>query len=145
MAEMHPILYSKITDRLLSNKHSQLINLTTLSNRCSEMAAREIIFQPQSDLAIANGVAYLMIEKELIDDQFLKKHVLFKSGKENIGYGLEDKFAFKEDAKLVDFEAYKEYLSRYTPEYVEKISGVSPSDLDHLAEILSIIRPAERG
>ncbi len=135
MAEMHPILYSKITDRLLSNKNSQLINLTTLSNRCSEMAAREIIFKPQSDLAIANGVAYLMIEKELMNDQFLKKHVLFKSGKENIGYGLEDRFAFKEDAALLDFEAYKEYLSRYTPEYVQNVSGVSPTDLNYLAEL----------
>ncbi|NIS71022.1 MAG: molybdopterin-dependent oxidoreductase [Proteobacteria bacterium] len=135
MAEMHPILYSKLTDRLLSNKNSQLINLTTISNRCSEMAAREIIFRPQSDLAIANGIANLLIRKGLINQSFLKKHVVYKSGKENIGYGLQDHFTFKEDAKQVGFDIYKEYVSKYTPEYVEKISGVSPLDLDHLAEI----------
>ncbi len=134
MAEMHPILYSKVTDRLLSNKNSQLINLTTISNRCSEMAAREIIFKPQSDLAIANGIANLLIKKGLINDQFLEKHILFKTGKEKIGYGLQDKFTFKEAAKLVDFDTYREYVSRYTPERVEKISGVSPSALNYLSE-----------
>ncbi len=135
MAEMHPILFSKVTSRLLSNKNAQLVNLTTLSNRCSEMANREIMFKPQSDLAIANGIANLLIKKGLINTQFLEKHVLFKSGKENIGYGLKDKFKFKEDAKLADFHTYKKYVSRYTPEYVEKISGVSPSDLNYLTGI----------
>ncbi len=135
MAEMHPVLFSKVTDRLLSSENAQLINLTTISNRSSEMANREIIFKPQSDLAIANGIANLLIEKDLIYKQFVEKHALFKRGKENIGYGLEDKFAFKEDANLIDFAFYKESISKYTPEYVEKISGVSPSDLNSLAAL----------
>ncbi len=135
MAEMHPILFSKVTDRLLSNKKARLINLTTISNPSSEMAEREIIFKPQSDLAIANGIANLLIKKAWINKEFLGKHVLFKRGKENIGYGLKDNFKFKEEAKPADFDAYKEYVSSYTPEYVEKISGVSPSDLYLLAKI----------
>ncbi len=135
MAEMHPILFSKVTARLLANKNAQLINLTPLSNRSSAMASREIIFKPQSDLAIANGIANLLIKKGLIKLPFLEKHVTFKRGRENIGYGLEDRFAFTEAAKLVDFGTYEEYVSRYSPEYVEKISGVSPSDLQYLSEI----------
>ena len=75
------------------------------------MATREIIFKPHSDLAIANGIARLLIQKGLINEQFLKKHVLFMRGKEDIGYGLEDKFTFREEAKLVDFYAYEEYVS----------------------------------
>jgi nitrate reductase NapA len=135
MAEMHPILYSKVTNRLLSRENAQLVSLTTISNRCSEMATREIIFKPQSDLAVANGIASLLIKKGLINEQFLKKYVLFKRGKEDIGYGLEDKFTFKEEAKLVGFDAYKEYVSGYTPDYVKRISGVSPSDLEYLSGI----------
>jgi nitrate reductase NapA len=135
MAEMHPILYSKVTERLLSNTDSQLINLTTLSNRSSEMAAKEIIFKPQSDLAIANGIANLLIKKGLINKSFLANHVLFKRGKENIGYGLEDGFAFKEEAKTVDLATFTDYMSRYTPEYVERVSGVSREDLDSLSKI----------
>ncbi len=134
-AEMHPILHSKITDRLLSNQNARLINLTTISNLSSKMAAQEILFRPQTDLAIANGIANLLIENELVNRQFVQKHVLFKSGKENIGYGLEDKFKFAENAKRMDFAKYREYVSKYTPEYVEQISGVSASDLKLVAEL----------
>ncbi len=135
MAEMHPVLFSKVTRRLLRSKNAQLVNLTTISNRSSRMATREIIFKPHSDLAIANGIANLLIQKRLINEQFLKEHVLFKRGKEDIGYGLEDKFTFREKAKLVDFDAYREYVSGYTPDYVRGISGVSPSDLEYLSQI----------
>jgi nitrate reductase NapA len=134
-AEMHPILHSKITDRLLSNQNARLINLTTISNLSSKMAAKEILFRPQTDLAIANGIANLLIENDMVNRQFVQKHVLFKSGKENIGYGLEDKFKFAEDAKRMDFAKYREYVSKYTPEYVEQISGVSASDLKLVAEL----------
>ncbi len=135
MAEMHPILFSKVTARLLASKNAELINLTPLSNRSSAMASREIIFKPQSDLAIANGIANLLIKKGLINLPFLEKHATVKRGKENIGYGLEDRFAFTEEAKLEDFGTYEEYVSRYSTEYVEKVSGVSPADLEYLSQI----------
>ncbi len=134
-AEMHPILDSKINDRLLSSESAQLINLTVMSNLSSRMAAREIIFRPQSDLAIANGIANLLITKGWINRPFIEQHVLFKTGKENIGYGLKDNFQFKEEATLVDFDTYRDLVSRYTPHYVEGISGVSPSDLEYLSEV----------
>jgi nitrate reductase NapA len=133
MAEMHPILFSKLTDRLLSNKSSRLYNLTTISNISSRFAEKEILFKPQSDLAIANGIANLLIKNNKINGDFVKNHTLFKKGKENIGYGLEDKFVFTEVANKVDFDEYKTYVSAYTPEYVKKISGVSASDLAELA------------
>jgi nitrate reductase NapA len=135
MAEMHPVLFSKITDRLKSNASARLINLTVMTTISSEMAAKEIIFKPQSDLAIANGIANLLIKEGMVNEKFVKKHVLLKRGKEDIGYGLEDRFSFKEGAKVVDFDAFREYVSKYTPEYVEKISGVSPPDLVELARL----------
>ena len=133
MAEMHPILFSKLTDRLLSNKSSRLYNLTTISNISSRFAEKEILFKPQSDLAIANGIANLLIKNNKVNGDFVKNHTLFKKGKENIGYGLEDNFVFTEVANKVDFDEYKTYVSAYTPEYVKKISGVSASDLAELA------------
>ncbi|MGB3095321.1 MAG: molybdopterin-dependent oxidoreductase [Candidatus Deferrimicrobiaceae bacterium] len=135
MAEMHPVLFSKITDRLKSSASARLINLTVMTTITSEMAAKEIIFKPQSDLAIANGIANLLIKGGMVNEKFVKKHVLLKRGKENIGYGLEDGFSFKEEAKVVDFDQYREFVSKYTPEVVEKISGVSPSDLVELARL----------
>lgn len=135
MAEMHPILYSKITARLLSNKKGKLINLTTISNRSSDMADKEILFKPQSDLAIANGIANLLVQKNSINEAFIKQNVLFKSGKEHIGYGLEKNFAFTDAPEASDYEAYKAYVSKYTPQYVQEVSGVSPENLSLLAEI----------
>ncbi len=135
MAEMHPVLYSKISDRLLADKHSKLINLTTMSNRSSDLAEREIIFKPQADLALANGIAHLLIQKGRVNNEFVGRHTVFKRGKENPGYGLEDNFKFREQPELTDFESYRKYVSRYSPEAVERISGVPPSDLNKLAEI----------
>jgi nitrate reductase NapA len=134
-AEMHPILNSRMANRLLASDGARLVNLTTISNRSSEMATKEIIFRPQSDLAIANGIANLLIEDEMINEEFLSNHVLFKKGKENIGYGLEDGFAFKEAPSKIGFDDFKAAVSRYTPEHVEQISGVSAGDLRYLADI----------
>ena len=135
MAEMHPILYSKITERLLSNKNGKLINLTTISNRSSDMADKEILFKPQSDLAIANGIANLLIQNNAINEAFVKQNVLFKSGKEGVGYGLEKNFAFTDAPAASDYEAYKVYVSKYTPQYVQEVSGISPENLSLLAEV----------
>lgn len=135
MAEMHPILFAKVTDRLLSSPGAALYNLTTISNRSSAMAAREILFKPQSDLAIANGIARLLFKDGKIDEAFVAKHVVFKRGKENIGYGLEDGFKFKDEPVLADLAAYRAYVEKYTPEYVENISGVEEADLHLLARI----------
>jgi nitrate reductase NapA len=99
------------------------------------MATKDIIFKPQSDLAIANGIANILIKEDMVNKGFIESSVLFKGGKENIGYGLEDKFVFDEEAKASDFKSYSEYVSKYTPEYVEKLSGVSPPDLALLAKI----------
>lgn len=134
-AEMHPVLHGKIGNRLRSSENARLINLTTISNRSSDLAEREILFKPQSDLAIANGIANLLIKNGKVKRNFLNKHVLFKHGKENIGYGVEDKFKFAESAQVKDFAAYKKYVAKYTPDYVEQISGISQDDLNYLTDI----------
>src|SRR5512135_2243334 len=60
MAEMHPVLWSKITDRKLADtKRVRIVNLTTFTNRCSNLADTEIVIKPNTDLAIQN---YLLRE-----------------------------------------------------------------------------------
>ncbi|MFC1865897.1 molybdopterin-dependent oxidoreductase [Chloroflexota bacterium] len=135
MAEMHPILWARISQRKLTAPNTRIINLTVISNRTSHMADREILFNPQSDLAIANGIANLLIQRETINNDFINSHAIFKSGKTNIGYGLEDNFSFQEEAQVVLFEDYKAHLATYTAEYVQEISGVAPDTLSDLADI----------
>lgn len=135
MAEMHPMLWARVTARKLSAPATRLINLTVANNRSSDMADQEIIFTPQSDLAIANGIANLLIERGKVNTEFLNKHVMFKSGKSNIGYGLEDNFKFSEAASEVSFDEYATWVSTYTPELVQEISSVTPEQLSSLADI----------
>jgi nitrate reductase NapA len=91
MAEMHPVLWSKVTDRKLSDrKRVQVINLSTYSNRCSNLADTEIIFKPGTDLAILNYIAREIVynRPEAINWDFVKKNCIFATGPVDIGYGL---------------------------------------------------------
>jgi nitrate reductase NapA len=135
MAEMHPRLWARVCQRKLTAPGTKIINLSVISNRCSDMADREVIFKPQSDLAIANGIANLLVQRGAVNNEFIQNHVMFKAGKKNIGYGLEDKFTFKEQARTVSFDDFKAHLATYTPEYVQEISGVAPEMLSELADI----------
>jgi nitrate reductase NapA len=135
MAEMHPMLWARVSERKQSGAGATIINLTVFSNRSSLMADREIIFKPQSDLAIANGIANILVQSGKVNNDFISKHVIFQKGKENIGYGLEDNFTFQEEPNVVSFDVYKSNLATYTPEYVQQISGVTPDVLSELADI----------
>ena len=135
MAEMHPILWNRVTARLLSSPGARLYNLTTISNLSSRMATREVLFKPQSDLAIANGIMRILIENGQVNADFLSKYCVIKRGKENIGYGLEDGFKFKDEPVAADFEAMKAFVAPYTPERVQELSGVAPEVLKELAAV----------
>jgi len=135
MAEMHPRLWARVVQRQKKAQDTRIINMTVISNRTSDMSDQEIIFKPQSDLAIANGIANLLVQRGTIREDFIRDHVLFKSGKTDIGYGLEDDESFKEAAEVVTLAEYKQHLATYTPEYVEEISGVPFEVLSELADI----------
>ena len=135
MAEAHPMLFGRVTRRLRAHKDARLINLTTISNMSSAVADKELLFKPQSDLALANGIANLLIKDGKVNEAFVARHTLFKKGKEKIGYGTQDKFKFKDAPQVVDFAAYKAYVAAYTPERVQQLSGVAPADLKALAAI----------
>lgn len=135
MAECHPVLFSRMIDNRLKNKDVRIIDLATRRTRTSQMADQYVKFVPQSDLAILNGIAHVIIRDKLYDEAFIKDHLVFKKGKENIGYGLEDKFKFADEAKLIGFEEYQAFVKSYTPEYVEKLSGVPAATLVELAHL----------
>lgn len=91
MAEMHPVLWSRVSDRkMASPKSVTLVNLTTYTNRTSDIADMEIVFRPQTDLAIFNYIAreILYNHPEAIDKEFLDNYISFATGFTNIGYGL---------------------------------------------------------
>ncbi len=91
MAEMHPILWSRVTDRKLSNAEKvKIINLSTFTNRCSDLADVDIIFKPNTDLAIWNYIAREIVynNPEVIDQEFVDKYTEFVTGFVDTGYGM---------------------------------------------------------
>lgn len=108
MAEMHPILWSRVSNRKLSSPDKvKVINLSTYTNRCSDLADTEIIFTPQTDLAIWNYIAREIVynHPESIDKEFIDKNIIFAACPVNIGYGMrrEDEKSLK-DGKYAEKE-----------------------------------------
>lgn len=135
MAECHPVLFSRLIDNRLKNPRVKIIDFGTRRTRTSQMADQYIKFNPQTDLAIMNALAHVIIRDKLYDEAFVKNHVVFKRGKEKIGYGLEDKFKFTDEPKLISFDDYKAFLKPYTPESVAKLSGVPAAKIVELAHL----------
>lgn len=134
MSEMHPVLFSRMLDNRL-RRPVKIIDLATRTTRTSIASDRHILFNPQTDLAIANSICYEIVKNNWVKDSFVEQYCTFKAGKTNIGYGLGDNFRFTDKATPMSFEEYKKFLEDYAPEKVEKYSGVSAKDIKYLASL----------
>lgn len=88
MAEMHPILWSRLTDTRLTKKGCEVHVMSTYTHRSFELSDNDIIFEPQTDLAIANYIANYIIQNKAYNQDFLDKNVNFTKTPTDIGYGL---------------------------------------------------------
>src|SRR5262245_62564970 len=98
MAEMHPILWSRITDRRLSFPHVKVAVLSTFEHRSFELADIPLVFKPQTDLIILNAIANHIIRTNRVNKDFVAKHAIFKQGQADIGYGLRPDHALQRQA-----------------------------------------------
>jgi nitrate reductase NapA len=105
MAEMHPMLWARVVDERLRRPGYKIVNLTTYSNACSEVADVELVFRPNADLAIWNYVAREVLARGAVDRDFVARHCVFATGPADIGFGLRE-----DDAKA--FAAEKDVLRR---------------------------------
>jgi nitrate reductase NapA len=88
MAEMHPILWSRLTDRRLTAPHVKVAVLSTFRNRNFDLADLGMVFTPQTDLAILNYITNYIIQNGKVNEEFVAKNVNFVKGNDDIGYGL---------------------------------------------------------
>lgn len=143
MAEMHPILWTRITDTRLTKPGCEVHVLSTFEHRSFELADNGIVFVPQTDLAILNYIANYIVQNKAYNKAFIDKHVNFKSTPTDIGYGLrpnhplEQKAANAGKGNLSDmtFEEYAKSLEPYTLDYTAKLSGVPKEKLLRLAKL----------
>jgi nitrate reductase NapA len=144
MAEMHPILWTRLADRRLGTEHVKVAVLSTFTHRSMDLADIPIIFKPGSDLAILNFIANHIIKTGRVNEDFVKNHTVFMRGVTDIGYGLrpddpvETKAANSADpakTEAIDFEAFKAFVAEYTIEKAAELSGVDKGFLLELAEL----------
>jgi nitrate reductase NapA len=125
MAEMHPVLFSRVIDRRSRGQKVMLIDMATRRTRTSDFADEHLLFKPHTDLAIANGIAHLLIKNGTYDKAFVEKHCGFR----------QDTTEPSLLGQPLSFEDYKASLERYTPEEVERISGVPAEKIRMLGDL----------
>ncbi len=142
MAEMHPILWSRLTNPRLTKPGAEVHVLSTFENRCFELADNGMVFTPQTDLAILNFIAHYIIENDAVNWDFVNKNTNFTKTATDIGYGLRPEHELEKKAKnpgkgklsKITFEEYKEAVSKYTLDYTAELSGVPKNQLLKLAQ-----------
>ena len=143
MAEMHPILWTRVTDRRLSASHVEVAVLSTFEHRCFDLADNAMVFTPQTDLAILNYIANYIIQTDRVNTEFVSRHTNFRRGATDIGYGLRDEHPLQRSAanpnsgasEPMSFEEFASFVSEYTEEKVSELSGVPGHKLRALAEL----------
>ncbi len=118
MAEMHPMLWARVQDHRRSHADMRIINLTTYSNRTSDTSDTEIIFKPQTDLAILNYIAREIVKRDAVDHDFVDQHCVFATGPYDIGYGMRKTADF-------GFPAEADTLARERNVHLTKNEGIA--------------------
>ncbi|MGV9928434.1 molybdopterin-dependent oxidoreductase [Nocardia rhamnosiphila] len=102
MADCHPILFLRMADRLKAGA-----KLIVVDPRRTDTAARADLFlqiAPGTDLALLNGLLYLLVEAGDIDTEFIAEHT-------------------------EGWDAMPEFLAGYPPEKVAELTGLAEADI----------------
>ncbi len=125
-AEMHPVLFSRVIDRRSRGEKVTLIDIGTRRTRTTEACQHYLEMKGHGDLAIANGIAHLLIKNKTYSQKFVDSFCSFKSP---------DDANPNLHGKVISFEDYKSLLEPYTPEHVESLSGVPADQIRMLADL----------
>jgi nitrate reductase NapA len=126
-AEMHPVLYSRVLDRRAAGDSVRIIDIGTRRTRTTQHADDYLEFRPHTDLAIANGIAHLLLQGGNYNREFVDSHCNFRADSDPPGlFG-----------EAISFDEYRRRMEVYTPEYVEELSGVPADQIRMLAGVFA--------
>lgn len=111
VAATQTVLWSRILDRLDGPSPPQLIVVDPRLAETGRRATLHLAPRIGTNLALLNGIQYLMFENDWINDDYVSKHV-------------------------VGLEELKAVVSEYPPEKVSEITGVPIPQLEQAARIL---------
>jgi formate dehydrogenase alpha subunit len=107
--EEHPIISHKIK-RAVKWKGAKLIVADPRRIKLTEFAEVWLRLKPGSDVALINGLMNVIISEELWEKEFVRQ-------------------------RTEGFEEMRAGIEKYTPEYVEKVSGVPAADIVQAARL----------
>ncbi len=125
MAEMHPILWTRVADRRLSAPHVRVAVLSTFEHRSFDLADIGMVFKPHTDLYLLNAIANHIVKTGRVNKDFVTQHTVFKRGQTDIGYGLRPEHPLEKkatgrskagDSTDMSYDDYVKFLSDYTLE-----------------------------
>ena len=125
-AEMHPVLFSRVIDRRSKGEKITLIDIGTRRTRTTEACQHYLEMKGHGDLAIANGIAHLLIKNGTYNNKYVESFCNFKQ---------DDADNPNLHGKPITFDEYKKLLEPYTPEKVEELSGVPADKIRMLGEL----------
>ena len=115
MAATQTVLWTRILDRLAGPNPPELIVMDPRTSRSAEKATLHIANKIGTNLCVLNGIARLLIENDCVDHEYVARHT-------------------------VGFEELKRTISKYTPEYVQRISNVPCNVLQGAAKRIGMAK-----
>jgi nitrate reductase NapA len=125
-AEMHPVLFSRVTDRRSRGEDVRIIDISTRRTRTTDAANEYLEMKPHGDVAIALGIMNQLIENDTYDKGFVNEHCAFRAA--------EDETPTLQGEAISEDE-YRKRIAKYTPEYVEELSGVPADKIRMLGQL----------
>lgn len=142
MAEMHPVLFSRILERKRTSPGVRIIDIGTRRTPTTDYADQYVEIRPGSDLALANGILHLLLASGRIDRSFLDENVTFRRGIEDlnaIGYGAfgeqAERYTFQDEPREVSEAELAAFLADYPPAKVSELCGVPEAQIRALADV----------
>ena len=152
MAEMHPVLFSRILANKRANPGVRIIDIGTRRTPTTDYSDMYVEFKPNTDLALANGILHLLVQRGQVDTAFIRENVVFKRGIEDleqIGFGSwgpdglgtspsdgpAPHYRFRDQGRDSSFAELQRFLADYTPARVAEICGIPEQQVYALADI----------
>lgn len=107
--ECHPIIYNHIR-RGIKNNGTKMVVIDPRKIDQTKLAEKWLPVRVGTDIALANAMAYVIIEEELYNKEFVQR-------------------------ATEHFQQYKECVQQYPPERAEKITGVPADDIREVARM----------
>lgn len=104
----HPIMWQRVE---WNSNNPEIVVIDPRKTETAVAATQHYPIMPKSDLLFFYGLARLLIEKGYVDEAFVSAHT-------------------------EGYEDFREHVSKFTMEEVSRVSGISLSDMERLAETI---------